>query len=68
MTRKKPPESFDSSEDEKFERPSKKAGMKSLREEKEEEAEMQKMHGSQTTLEMSIGCNTTQGRSFVFHS
>ena len=54
MIRKKPPELFGSSEDETFERPSKKAGRKSLKEAREEETERQKMQGIQTTLEMSI--------------
>ena len=58
MIRKKPPDSSISSDHETFERPSKNAGRKSLKEAREEEAEMQKMHGSQTTLEMSIGRNT----------
>ena len=58
MTRKKTLKSFDSSEDNTFERPSKKAGRKSLKEAREEEEERQKMQGSQTTLEMSIGGNT----------
>ena len=58
MMKKKPLESFGSSEDETFKRPSKKAGRKSLREAREEEAKRRKMQGSQTTLEMSIGRNT----------
>ena len=58
MTRKKPSESLNSSEDETFERPSKKAGRKSLKEAREEEVERQKMQGIQATLEMSIGWNT----------
>ena len=58
MIRKKPPELSGSSEDKTFKRPSKKAGRKSLREAREEEAHRQKMQGIQTTLEMSIGQNT----------
>ena len=58
MTRKKPLESSGSSKDETFERPSKKVGRKSLKEAREEEAERQKIEGSETTLKMSIGRNT----------
>ena len=58
LTKKKPPESSNSSEDETFERPSKKVGRKSLTEAREEEAEKQKMQGSQATIEMSISRNT----------
>jgi hypothetical protein len=58
MTRKKSPEISGSSKDETFERPSKRAGRKSHREAREEEAERQKMQGIQPTIEMSIGRNT----------
>ena len=47
-----------SSEDETFERPSKRAGMKSREELREEEAERLKVQGSQSTIEMSIDINT----------
>jgi len=47
-----------SSEDEIIERPAKRAGRKSRREVREEEAERQKTQGSQPTIEMSIGRNT----------
>ena len=50
VVRKKPSESSGSSEDESFERPSKKAGRKYHREAREEEVERKKMQGSQTTL------------------
>ena len=42
-------------EDETFEIPSKKAGRKSLKEAREEEAKRKEMQGIQSTLEMSIG-------------
>jgi hypothetical protein len=58
ITKKKPEESSGSSEDESFERPSKKAGRKSRKEKREEEAERFKTQGSQPTIEMSIGRNT----------
>ena len=58
VTRKKPTDSSESSEDETFEQPSKKVGRKSRREEREEEAERLKTQGSQPTIEMSIGRNT----------
>jgi hypothetical protein len=58
MTRKKTPEISGSSEDETTERPLKRVGRKSHREAREEEAERQKMQGSQATIEMSIGRNT----------
>jgi hypothetical protein len=58
IIKKKPPEISGSSEDESFERPSKRAGRKSHKEAREEEAERQKMQGSQPTIEMSIGRNT----------
>jgi hypothetical protein len=58
IARKKPVESSGSSEDETYERPSKKAGRKSRKEKREEEAERLKTQGSQSTIEMSIGRNT----------
>ena len=58
MIKKKPLETSGSSEEESFERPSKRAGRKSHKEAREEEAERQKMQGSQSTIEMSIGRNT----------
>lgn len=54
----KPLELTGSLEEDTFERPSKRAGRKSLKEAREEEAERQKMQGSQSTLEMSISRNT----------
>eukprot|EP00253_Pinus_taeda_P023537 PITA_23537 len=51
-------ENSNSSEDETYERPSKKAGRKSRKEKREEEAERLKTQGSQPTIEMSIGRNT----------
>jgi hypothetical protein len=58
ITRKKQVDSSGSSEDETFERPSKRAGRKSRKELREEEAERLKVQGSQSTIEMSIGRNT----------
>jgi hypothetical protein len=58
MIRRKPSEMSGSSEDDTCERPSKKAGRKSLKEVREEEAERQKMWGIQPTLKMSIEQNT----------
>jgi hypothetical protein len=58
IAKKKPEESSGSSEDETFERPSKRAGRKSRKEKREEEAERFKTQGSQPTIEMSIGRNT----------
>jgi len=58
MTRKKPPKTSRSSEDETFKRPSKIVGRKSHKEAREEEVERQKMKGSQSTIEMPIGRNT----------
>jgi hypothetical protein len=58
IAKKNPEESSGSSEDETFERPSKKAGRKSRKEKREEEAERFKIQGSQSTIEMSIGRNT----------
>jgi len=46
-----------SSEENSFERSTKKAGRKSRKEIKEEEAERLKMQGSQSTIEMSLGRN-----------
>lgn len=58
----KVPEPSDSSEEETFEGPSKKAGRKTHKAVREEEAERLKMQGSQSTIEMTIGRNT-RGRS-----
>lgn len=58
VTRKKAIESSGSSEDETYERPSKRVGRKSCKEMREEEAERLKTQGSQATIEMSIGRNT----------
>jgi hypothetical protein len=55
IAKKIPEESSGSSEDETFERPSKKAGRKSRKEKREEEAERHKTQGSHSTIEMSIG-------------
>ena len=56
--RKKPVDSSGSSEDEIYERPLKRAGRKSHKEVREEEAKRLKTQGSQSTIEMSIGRNT----------
>ena len=58
ITRPKQPESAGSSEDETLERPTKRAGRKSRKELREEEAERLKVQGNQSTIEMSIGKNT----------
>eukprot|EP00253_Pinus_taeda_P028094 PITA_28094 len=58
IIKKKPIESSSSSEDEVYERQSKKAGRKSRKEKREEEAERLKTQGSQATIEMTIGRNT----------
>ena len=58
MTKRKPPELSISSEDILFERSSKKQGRKSNKEIREEEAEKQKMQGSQATIESSINKGT----------
>jgi hypothetical protein len=58
VTRKKPAESSDSSEEENYEQPTRKVGRKSRREAREEEAERLKTQGSQPTIEMSIGRNS----------
>ena len=58
MIRKKSLEISGSSEDETFERPSKRARRKSHKEAREEEAERQKMQRIQPMIEMSIGRNT----------
>lgn len=47
-----------SSDDETFERPSKRARRRSNKEAKEEESERQKTLGSQATIEMTLGRNT----------
>ena len=57
IARKKLVESSGSSEDETYEKPSKKEGRKSRKEKREEEAERLKTQGSQSTIEMSIGQN-----------
>ena len=54
-------ESLGSSEDETYERPSKRARRKSHKEAREEEAERLKIQGSQSTIEMSIGKIPDQG-------
>jgi hypothetical protein len=58
VARKKVTDPSSSSEDEILERPAKRAGRKSRKEAREEEAERQKTQGSQPTIEMSIGRNT----------
>jgi hypothetical protein len=58
IARKKVIDPSSSSEDEILERPAKRAGRKSRKEAREEEAERQKTQGSQPTIEMSIGKNT----------
>lgn len=58
VTRKNSKESSGSSEDETFERPSKRAGRKSHKELREEEVERLKVQGSQATIEMTMGRNT----------
>ena len=58
IARKKVLEPSSSSEDEILERPAKRAGRKSRKEAREEEAERQKTQGSQPTIEMSIDRNT----------
>jgi hypothetical protein len=58
VTRKKPAESSDSSEEENYEQPTRKVGRKSRREAREEEAERLKTQGSQPTIEMSIVRNS----------
>jgi hypothetical protein len=58
ITRPKQIESAGSSEDETFECPTKRAGRKSRKELREEEAERLKVQGNQSTIEMSIGKNT----------
>lgn len=46
-----------SSDDETFERPSKRVGRRSNKESREEESERQKTLGSQATIEMTLGRN-----------
>jgi len=58
VIRKKLEESSGSLEDETFERPTKKAGRKSRKELREEEAQRLKVQGSQATIEMTMGRNT----------
>ena len=58
VTKKKAVESSESSEEEIYERPSKRAGRKSRKEKREQEAERLKTQGSQSTIEMSIGRNS----------
>ena len=55
VTRNKEVVSSESSEDETFERPYKRAGRKSRKEKREEDAERLITQGSQATIEMSIG-------------
>ena len=56
--KKKNQENTGSSDEETFERPSKKVGRRTNKETREEESERQKTLGSQTTIEMTIGRNT----------
>jgi hypothetical protein len=58
IAKKKAIDPSSSSEDEILERPAKRAGRKSHKEAREEEAERQKTQGSQPTIEMSINRNT----------
>lgn len=58
ITKKKVAKPSDSSEDEIYERPSKRTGKKPHKVVREEEAECLKMQGSQATIKMSIGRNT----------
>jgi hypothetical protein len=58
IARKKVIDPSSSSEDEILEKPAKRAGRKSRKEAREEEAERQKTQGSKPTIEMSIGRNT----------
>jgi hypothetical protein len=58
LIKEKPMEIYGSSEEDSFERPSKREGMKSHKEAREEEAERKKMQGSQSAIEMSIRRNT----------
>ena len=54
-------DSFGSSDEDSFEQSSKKAGRKSHKEIREEEAERLKMQGSQATIEMSMGRTKRNG-------
>jgi len=56
--KKKNTENTGSSDDETFERPTKKVGRRSNKETREEESERQKTLGSQATIEMTFGRNT----------
>lgn len=58
IIKKKAVESSESSEEEFFEQPLKRAGRKSRKEKREEEAERLKTQGSQATIEMTIGRNS----------
>eukprot|EP00253_Pinus_taeda_P004488 PITA_04488 len=58
VTKKKAVESSESSEEEFFERPLKRAGRKSHKEKREEEAERLKTQGSESTIEMTIKRNS----------
>jgi hypothetical protein len=58
MTKKKSQENFGSSEEETFERPTKRVGRKSHKEAREEEVKRQKTQGSQPTIEVSIRRNS----------
>ena len=55
ITKKKLTDSSGSSDDDSIEQLSKKGGRKSRKEAREEEADKQKMQGSQSTIEMSFG-------------
>eukprot|EP00253_Pinus_taeda_P013884 PITA_13884 len=55
--KKKKIDNAGSSDDETFERPSKRVGRRSNKEAREEESERQKTLGSQTTIEMTLGRN-----------
>ena len=55
IIKKKPVDSYGSSEEDSIEKNSKKAGWKSRKEAREEEAERLKMQGRQSTIEMSLG-------------
>jgi len=54
MTKKRPPDLAQSSEELPFEKSTKKQGRKSNKEIREDEAEKQKMQGSQATLDMTL--------------
>jgi len=60
ITKKKVAEPSNSSEEEIYERPSKRADRKPHKVVREEEAKCLKMQGSQSTIEMTIGRNTRE--------